>query len=155
MPRRSAFRGTYSPNRRPYVVLTPDAYVSLQGQPTLTACGECNRKVDINRYVTGISSDANVESPAGSATITLSIPDNDVNQFYVEGQFIIISMMEIEIFSKGYYLAGGVPQYYRTFWGLVNNVQQQWSGGVTTITISCRDILRWWELTNTIVNPAF
>lgn len=155
MPRISAFRGTYIPNRRPYVTLTPDAYVTIQGQTETIACGECNRKIDINRYVTGINSDANVESAPGSCTINLSIPDNDINQFYVDGQFVLISMMEIEVYSKGYYTVGGFPQYYRTFWGLINNIQLGWSGGVTTVTISCRDILRWWELTNVIVNPAF
>lgn len=155
MTRISAFRGTFIPNRRPYVTLTPDAYVAVQGETETITCGECSKKIDINRYVTGISSEANVESPPGSATINLSIPDNDVNDFYVDGSFILISMMEIEIFSKGYYTVGGFPQYYRTFWGMINSVQTNWSNGVTTVTINCRDILRWWELTNTIVNPAF
>lgn len=155
MPRISAFRGTYQPNRRPYVTLTCDAYVTVQGQTETIACGECNRKIDINRYVTGINSEANVESAPGSCTINLSIPDNDINEFYVDGQFVLISMMEIEVYSKGYYTVGGFPQYYRTFWGLINNVQLNWSDGATTVTIACRDILRWWELTNVIVNPAF
>lgn len=155
MARNSAFRGTFLPNRRPYVTLAADAYITVQGQTETIACGECSRKIDINRYVTGISSEANVESPPGSCTINLSIPDNDVNEFYVDGQFILISMMEIEVYSKGYYTVGGFPQYYRTFWGMINNIQKSWSNGVTTVTISCRDILRWWELTNTIVNPAF
>jgi hypothetical protein len=155
MPRISAYRGTYTPNRRPYVTMAPDAYVMVQGQTETIACGECKRKIDLNRYVTGINSEANVESPPGTATINLSIPDNDVNEFYVEGQFILISMMEIEVYSKGYYTVGGYPQYYRTFWGLINNISRSWDNGITSVTISCRDILRWWELTNTIVNPAF
>jgi hypothetical protein len=64
-------------------------------------------------------------------------------------------MMEIEIFATGYYTVGGFPQYYRIFWGLVSNVTKSWSNGVTSVSLSLRDILRWWELTNVVVNPAF
>jgi hypothetical protein len=113
------------------------------------------RRIDINAYVTGVSTEASVDSPPGSATINLSIPDNDVNDFYSDGSFIIIPMMEIELFAKGYYTIGGFPQYYKIFWGLVSSVSKSWSNGVTSISISCKDILRWWELTNTITNAAF
>jgi len=153
--RTSAFRGTWQPNRRPYLTLTPDAYVSIQGETSVIACGECRREVDVNRYLTGIQVDTSVESPPGSATVTLSIPDNDINQFYVDGELIIISMMEIEIYAKGYFTVGGFPQYYRIFWGLVSSVTKNWSNGVTTVSLNCKDILRWWEITNVILNPAF
>jgi hypothetical protein len=155
MPRISGFRGTWNPNRRPYVSVAADAYVAIQGETTVIGCGECRREININRYLTGISTEASVDSPPGSATVNLSVPDNDVNEFYVDGQLVIIPMMEIEIFAKGYYTIGGFPQYYRVFWGVVSSVSKSWSNGTTTITLSCRDILRWWELTNTVVNPAF
>jgi len=155
MPRTSAFRGSFTPNARPYVVVAPDCYVSVQGETSVIACGECQRKIDINAYVTGISTEATVDSPPGSATINLSIPDNDKNDFYSDGEFIIIPMMEIEIFAKGYFLIGGIPQYYRIFWGMVSSVTKNWSNGVTSITLNCKDILRWWEVTNVNVNPAY
>ncbi len=156
MTRVSAFKGTWTPNARPYVSLTPDVYVSIQGETSVIACGECRRAVDLNRYVTAVNTEANVDSPAqGQATITLSVPDTDVNNFYSDGRLVIMSMMEIEVFAKGYYSIGGVPQYYRTFWGLVSSVTKAWSNGVTTINLSCRDILRWWELTTYATNAAF
>lgn len=155
MTRVSAFRGTWQPNRRPYVVLTPDAYVSIQGETHVIACGECRREININKYLTGISTEASVDSAPGSATISLSVPDTDINDFYIEGELVIISMMEIEIFAKGYYTIGGTPQYYRIFWGMVNTVTKSWSNGVTSISIQCSDILRWWELTNFATNTAW
>ena len=155
MSRTSAFKGSWEENKRPYIVLAPDAYVAIQGQTSVITCGECNRKVDVNKYLTGISTEATVDSPPGSATVNLSIPDTDVNDFYVEGNFVIIPMMEVEIFAKGYYTVGGVPQYYRIFWGMVISISKSWSNGTTTFSLSCKDILHWWEKTNTIMNPAF
>ena len=154
MSRISGFRGTWQPNQRPYVTLTPDVYVSLQGQTTVIACGQCNSTININSYLTGISTEASTDSPPGSATINLTIPDNDVNNFYVDGQLVIIPMMEVEIFAKGYYLQGGFPQYYRIFWGIVSTITKDWSGGSTTVSIQCKDILRWWEVTNVTSNTA-
>lgn len=155
MSRTSAFKGTWENNRRPYIVLAPDAYVAIQGQTTVVTCGECNRKVDVNKYLTGISTEASVDSPPGSANVSLSVPESDLNDLYVEGNFVIIPMMEIEIFAKGYYTVGGVPQYYRIFWGMVTSISKSWSNGVTTFSIQCKDILHWWEKSNIIVNPAF
>jgi len=155
MSRESAFRGNWTPNKRPYVVVTPDVYVAFQGETSVIGCGDCKRQVSINDYVTGISTEASVDGGVGSSTINLSIPDNDVNDFFVDGQFLIIPMMEVEIYSKGYFLVGGIPQYYKIFWGIVQSVSKSWSSGSTTIGISCKDILRWWELTLTTTNPAF
>lgn len=155
MTRVSAFRGTWAPNRRPFVSLTPDVYVSIQGETSVIACGECRREIDLNRYVTAVNTEASVDSPPGSATITLSVPDTDVNNFYVDGRLVIMSMMEIEVYAKGYYTVGGTPQYYRTFWGIVSSVTRSWSNGVTTVSLQCKDILRWWELTNFATNAAW
>lgn len=153
--RKSAWRGTWQPNARPYLTFAPDVYISLQGETSVIGCGECRRKVNYNDYVTQVSTEASVDAPPGSATVTLSIPDNDINDFYVDGQLLIQPMMEIEIFAKGCYLIGGMPQYYRIFWGVVSSATKAWDNGTTTVTISCKDILRWWEITNTTVNPAF
>ena len=153
--RQSAFKGNWVPNKRPYVVLTPDVFVSIQGETSVIGCGECRREININDYMTSVSTEAAVDSAPGSATINLSVPDTDINDFYIDGQLVIIPMMEIEVYAKGYFLIGGFPQYYRVFWGLVSSVSKSWSGGTTTLAISCKDILRWWELTNVTINPAF
>ena len=155
MPRVSAFKGNFTPNARPFVTLAPDAFVAIQGETTVIGCGECRREININQYLTSLSTEASVDSPPGSATINLSIPDTDFNNFYVNDQFLIVPMMEIEIYAKGYYVVGGFPQYYRIFWGLVSTVTKSWSNGTTSISISCRDILRWWELTQTNINAAW
>src|SRR5271157_2866940 len=98
MPRKSAFAGTWSQNARPYVVLAPDAYVSFMGQTSVIGCGQCVRRVNFNKYITGINTDGNIESPPGSANINMAIPDTEKEPFYVDGQFLIAPMMEVEIF---------------------------------------------------------
>lgn len=155
MPRVSAWTGTRVDNARPTVVVAPDAYVSIQGETTIIGCGECKRKINFNQYLTSISVDASVDSAPGNGTVNLTIPDTDINDFYLENQFAIIPMMELEIYAKGYFLIGGVPQYYKIFWGVITSISSSWSNGATTITVSCRDILRWWELTQITLNPAF
>ena len=89
----SAFKGNYQPNKRPYVTLTPDVFVVIQGETSVIGCGECRKEINLNDYVTGISTEASIDSSPGSATINLSIPDTDVNDFYVDGQIVIIPMM--------------------------------------------------------------
>lgn len=151
----SGFSGTHNPNSRPRLVISADAYIRVQGESSVRGCGECDRKININDYLTGFSTDASIDSAPGSSTIQLSIPQTSVNDFYVENQFVIIPMMEIEIYSRGYYTSSGTPQYYRVFWGIVSSVTENWSDGVSTVSISCKDILRWWELTSLTTNPAY
>jgi len=140
---------------RPFISLAPDAYISLQGSTDTVTCGKCQVKVDFNKFVTSISTDCDVNSPPGSASIQMQIPDTELNQFMIDDEFIVKPMMEIEIFGKGYYSIGGTPRYYRIFWGLVMNINKSWSNGVTNISISCSDMLKWWELTYAVMNPAY
>lgn len=151
----SAFAGTSNPNARPRLVINADAYIAIQGETSIVGCGECQRRININDFVTGFSTEASIDSAPGTSTVTLSIPQNSKNDFYAENEFIIIPMMEIEIYSKGYYAVSGSPQYYRVFWGVVSTVTESWSDGTASVTLTCKDILRWWELTTLTTNPAY
>lgn len=155
MPRKSAWSGNKLDNNRPYITIAPDAYVCIQGETYIIGCGECRKQINFNQYLTSVSTEASVDSPPGSASLSLTIPDTDINDFYAENELIIIPMMEVEIYIKGYFLIGGVPQYYKSFWGVISSVTKSWSNGVTTVSVSCKDILRWWELTMIKVNPSF
>lgn len=154
MPR-SPFSGTYQPNLRPTVKVAPGVMVYLNGEPEVMACTSCRRKFDINRYVTSVSVDLNVDSPPGSAIINLSVPLHCLDEFLVDGIPVVSPMMEVEIFSKGYFLVEGVPQYYPIFWGLVTNISESYSDGFYTYSIQCSDILKWWDLCVLNLNPAF
>jgi len=152
---RGPFQGNYQPGVRPTVVTAPDALVYINGESDILACQSCRRRFDWNRYITSVTVDLNVDSCPGSASINLSIPRHSVDEFYYDGNPLITSMMEIEIYSKGYYLVEGLPQYYPIFWGLVTEVTDGYSNGEHTLSINCADILKWWEICMMNINPAF
>lgn len=151
---RSAFQGTWQDGVRPTVTMAPDAVVYINGETTVLGCGSCRRRFDLNKYITSIQVDLSVDSAPGSASVNLSIPRHSTDDFFYEGEPVIVPMMEIEIYAKGYFLVEGVPQYYPIFWGLVTEVGDSFSGGEHTVTISCADILKWWELCKMNVSPA-
>jgi len=155
MTRVSGWSGTHVNNSRPYVTISADAYVAIQGETTILGCGECRRVINFNEYMTGLSVDTSTDNPPGNASINFTVPDTAINDWYAEDNLVLLPMMEVEIYAKGYFLIGGVPQYYKIFWGLITNISKSWSNGVTTVSLSCRDILYWWEKTSTTINPAF
>ena len=152
---RGPYQGTYQPNSRPTVVTAPDALVYINGEADVIGCPQCNRFFDFNKFITSVQVDLNVDSVPGSASINLSIPRHTVDDFYFDGNPIISPMMEIEIFSKGYYLVEGVPQYYPIFWGVVTEVSDSYSGGEHTVTVHCADILKWWDICKMNINAAW
>src|SRR5688572_9151855 len=151
---RGPFQGTWQEGARPTVVTAPDALVYINGRPDLIACPSCRRRFDLNKYVTSIQIDLNVDSP-GSASLSLSIPRHSVDDFFVDGVPIVSPMMEVEVYAKGQYLVNGVPQYYPIFWGMVTEISDNYSGGEHTVSINCADILKWWDLCRLNVNVAF
>lgn len=112
---RGPFQGTYQYGVRPTITTAPDAIVYLNGETEMIGCPSCRRRFDLNRYVTSIQVDLNIDSPPGSANVTLSVPRHAVDDLYYDGNPVITPMMEIEIYAKGYYLVEGVPQYYPIF----------------------------------------
>lgn len=152
---RSPFSGTFQPNLKPTVVTAPDALVYINGEQDLIGCSNCRRKFDLGKYITSIQVNLDMDSVPGSATINLSVPRHVVDDFFFDGIPIISPMMEVEIFAKGYFLLEGIPQYYPIFWGIVTEVSDSYSGGETTVTINCADILKWWEICRMNVNAAF
>jgi hypothetical protein len=152
---RGPFQGNWQQNARPTVVTAPDAVVYINGETDVIGCSSCRRKFDFNKYITSVQVDLSVESVPGSANISLSIPRHAIEDFYFDGVPILTPMMEIEIYAKGYYLVEGIPQYYPIFWGMIGDVSDNYSSGEHTVSISCHDILKWWEICKMNVNPAY
>lgn len=151
---RGPFQGTFQPNARATVATAPDALVYFNGEADVVGCPQCSRTLDFNKYITSIQTDLSVDSSPGSANISLAVPRHSIDDFYFDGNPVIVPMMEVEIFAKGYYLVEGIPQYYPIFWGLVTEVSDNYSSGEHTVSIHCADILKWWDLCRMNINPA-
>jgi len=152
---RSPYQGTWQQGIRPTIVTAPDALVFINGEVDILGCTQCQRRFDINKYLTSVQVDLNVDSPPGSATLNLSVPRHTIDDFYFDGVPLISPMMEVEIYAKGYFTLEGMPQYYPIFWGLTTEISDQYSGGEHTVSINCSDILKWWELCKMNINPSF
>ena len=152
---RGPFQGTYQPNARPTVATAPDALVYINGEAETIGCPQCSRTFNLNKYITSIQTDLSVDSSPGSASVQMSIPRHSIDDFYFDGNPIITTMMEIEIYAKGHYLVEGMPQYYPIFWGIVTEVSDSYSGGEHSVSVQAADILKWWEICKMNINPAF
>jgi len=152
---RGPYQGTWQQGIRPTVVTAPDTLVFINGEADILGCQSCRRRFDWNKYITSVTVDLSVESSPGSASINLSVPRHSVDEFYYDGVPLISPMMEVEIYSKGYYTIEGLPQYYPIFWGMVTEVGDSYSAGEHSFSISCSDILKWWEICKMNINPAF
>jgi hypothetical protein len=152
---RGPFQGTFQQGIRPTVVTAPDALIFLNGESDILGCPRCRRRFDWNKYITTVQVDLSVQSVPGSASFSLSIPRHAIDEFFFDGNPLITPMMEVEIYAKGYFIIEGLPQYYPIFWGLITEVSDSYSAGEHTVSVSCSDILKWWELCRMNVNPAF
>jgi hypothetical protein len=151
---RGPYQGTFQPNARPTVVTAPDAIVHINGQTEISGCPQCSRSFDLNKFITSIQTDLGIDSVPGSASISLAIPRHAIDDFYFDGVPVITTMMEVEIYAKGHFLVEGMPQYYPIFWGMITEVQDNYSSGEHTVSLHCADILKWWEISKINTNPA-
>jgi len=155
MSLRNMYLGTYQNNRRSVVTVAPDAVIFINGKRVANVCAACNTKFEIDSHATGIQTSLSLDGAgSGSASVTLQIPRSSGFPFVQDGRPFIANMSEIEIYFKGYYLVNGLPRYYPAFWGIVTNITSSYSGGVHSFSLSCKDILHWWSITQYTFSPA-
>lgn len=62
------------------------------------------------------------------------------------------AMMEVKVYSKGRFMReeGGelIPAYYPIFWGFIVAVNEAYNSSESVFTLTCRDMLGWWEYQN-------
>ena len=158
-------------NNSNVISLAPDALVFINGKDAINNCPNCNCGVKLRDVITNISIDLSITSSPGSASISIANPQHvDVPLIY-KAETSFQAMMEVEIFIKGYFDTStqedttikqdtttkrvtGDYTYYPVFWGFLTSVNESYSDGVFNISLSCKDILRWWEISRVNVNPS-
>lgn len=112
---------------------------------------------DLNTDVSGCTISMSVESSPGTASFTINVPRHrtDALAYIRDGEIMVKPMMEVHIYLRGRFNdADNSPKYYLAFWGMVSTVQEQYSDGTHSISVSCADILHWWEITKVLTSPA-
>ncbi len=149
----------------------PDAVVLINGYEEFATCPSCNRKINLQKYITSIDADASTELTA-SANFSLSIPQYELSRFMRDGVPILQPSLEVVIFMRGYFPmknfanlgqevspefdANNVPvyPYYQVFRGVVTNVTHSYSGGFYNATVQCSNFLHFWQTQYISTNGA-
>jgi len=136
--------------------LAPDFLVFINGELTVPICRDCGRRGNINDDITNVSVSLSVHPGSGTASFDLATPRHGINVYVKNGEPVFGPMSEVEIFMKGRFISctNPEPKYYQVFWGLVSSFSESYNDGVHTISVDCRDILRWWDLMVINVHPA-
>lgn len=165
------FVGSWQLNNKTLVRHAPDAVVLINGFTEFASCVTCNKKLDLQKYITSVSCDVS-KDPITSATVSLSVPKHATDVFDRDGNFILTNGLEVIILMKGYYptknYAGlgidnigdfdpdevSVYPYYQVFRGVVTGVSHSYSGGFYSATLSCANLLHFWQNLKVSVNGA-
>ena len=155
--------------RRNVLKIAPDAFVVINGALTSRVLSPMSvgstQDIDIRGGITSINVSAAVSPPGASrANIEVVAPmyKGIHEDYYVSmpnGTRVpfFMPMMEVKIYMKGRYLEsefGYVPRYYPVFWGMITGVQENYSDGNFTLSISCEDFLCWWKYQKITINPG-
>jgi len=153
------FAGNWEPNLRRVVRHTPDALVYINGDTGIPGCSECGGRVDIQPFITSVNCEPST-NPIATATISLSIPKYRSAGLFADGRFALRPGLEVHIYYRGYFPArnllaaeaestpdndGSMYPYYLVFHGVVTNSSYSYSGGEYTATLSCADLLHFWQ----------
>jgi hypothetical protein len=138
--------------RQPETVqLSPDALVFINGSNLLT--DPEGNTFDIRQDITEINISLNVDAQ-GTASFTISYPEHSGGKIG-QGKYANLKVMsEIVIYFRGRFQKEEKFPYYQSFWGVVSAITENYSDGVHTLSVSCADILRWWQITNVTINPS-
>ena len=129
--------------------------------------GDLSSKIYMQGGVTSIGVNCSV-SPAGAgkASIEVIAPQYKGmhNDYYIDmpnGVRIpyFLPMTEVKIFMKGRFIESDPmfkykPQYYPVFWGFITGINENYSGGASTFSISCSDMLSWWSFQKLTLKSA-
>jgi hypothetical protein len=139
--------------RQPETVqLSPDALVFINGSNLLS--DPSGEKFDFRQDITEINISLSTDTVPGTANFTITYPEHSGGRFGKSKYNNLLIMSEVVIYFRGRFLKNEKYPYYQVFWGVISAITENYSDGVHTISVSCADILRWWQITNITINPS-
>lgn len=150
---------------RGVIKLAPDVLVYISGDlRTSVITPVSGTTLNFNDGITSVNVQNNVDPPGSSnATIDITAPIYGADARYwtmikENGKTyrapVFVPMQEVKIFMKGRFLKDMSPKYYPVFWGLISNVDENFSGGVWKMTLNCVDMLHWWSWSTVNLHPV-
>lgn len=154
---------------RGVIKMAPDVLVYIGGSLTTKVVAPVSGRdsnLSFNDGITTVNVQNNMDPPGSStASIEITTPIYGENSNYwvhYEGidsstpvrAPLFIPMMEVKIYFKGRFMVKDQPRYYPAFWGFITNVEENYSGGVYKINLTCADVLHWWAYSTINVHPV-
>lgn len=164
--------GTFRLNNKKVIRHTPDTLVYFNGDTAIPGCPNCNGRIDLQEYITAVSVDPSTEGPA-TASVSMHVPRSTSHSLWRDGNFLLRPGIEVSIYLRGYFPVQGaladassedilgldptkavVFPYYHVFHGVVTEVAHEYSGGDHTVSISCADLLHFWQYIRMSTNAS-
>lgn len=148
---------------REVIKTAPDIVVYLDGLPYLVnyfigdpTTGVKYTNVPFNDHVTAFNASYDTDLMVPSATINLQIPNYQKFLYQMPGgNNLIATMMQVQVYAKGYYMsAQGDTIYRRIFKGVVSHVGYNDNGKTLEVSIQCFGTLYMLERMQINVNPS-
>lgn len=162
--------GTWRLNQHSVVRHTPDCLVYVNGNLEVPGCRTCSGRIDLQKFITSVTVDPTLQPPA-TAQITMQIPRHFGDDLFRDGQFLLEAGLEVHIYMRGYFpvsdMLRGAPvdsevdftravlyPYYLVHHGVVTEVSHEYSGGEHTASLSCADLLHFWQYQRVATNAS-
>jgi len=148
---------------RTIVKTAPDLVVYLEGLPYLLnyfindpSSGRQYTLVNFNDYVTNFQASYDTDNLIPTCSFSLQVPNYQKYLFQMPGgNNLIQSMMQVQVFAKGYFFASdGSTVLRRVFKGVVSHIGYNDTGKMLEIGVQCRGILHFMELMQVDLSPA-
>lgn len=148
---------------RELIKTCPDLIIYLDGKTYLlnpyitnTAANQSYTFVSFNDYIQNFSASYDVDNLIPSCNFTLQVPNFSKYLFQAPGgNNLIDSMMEVQVFAKGYYPSNnGNTVYYRIFKGITSHIANTDNGIFLEISVQCLGVLHLLEHMYVDLNPA-
>ncbi|MFA5732779.1 MAG: hypothetical protein WC934_12350 [Acidithiobacillus sp.] len=133
--------------------LAPDCLLFINGSSTLKFGDGSVR--NFKNDVLNVNVSNSIDASPSTANFDIFAPLHNIDgkiddPYFIDGECILKPMMEVEIYMKGRFSS----DYFPVFWGLIGSISENYSDGSRSLSISCSDILRWWQLTNVNIKPS-
>lgn len=146
---------------REIIKTSPDLVVYLEGlpylrNPYLTTNPKNPFLVNFNDHVTAFTANYDTDQMIPTCTVTITVPAH-LRYLYQApgGNNLIKSMMQVQVFAKGYYFANdGNTLFHRVFKGFTSHITHTDDGKNLLINVQCSGILGFFEMMQVDLSPA-